>query len=72
MEKKVSYRPLVTLLCPWCKLKSSVVEFENGDPGVIHTEPACAMFLQLDPLTYVRTVRLHYEKEIEKGKGKPN
>lgn len=59
---EVVVRPQVQVKCTCCGLWVILGVFGPDDePTALHPLPQCKLFVETDLLTYIRTLRQHYE-----------
>lgn len=60
-DDQVRVRADVTFTCPFCVLCTVIVgEAEGGDTFLLHTDPACEVFLSEEPASYLRRARRRF------------
>ncbi len=63
IDEQIEMRPKLRVLCVGCQQWVTIGECgPDNDPAVLHPLPECKLFLDTDLLTYIQTLRRHYER----------
>lgn len=66
--KTIHAKRSVEFPCPFCGGKAAAVETMADDQMVVHSQPLCRTFAELDPLEYIVACGNEFEKKRKEQK----